>query len=263
MNDIPLQQLRALADEDYQKNYDALGEKLTQAGYSAALIALPFSRREITGFRKNEVTPAHAHEVNIAFRFYDHRLALEEAGENPDVVIAGALLHDVPEKWAKHKGYTTEVMKQQLVGAPNPDMLVADAFALSKYRDGKKLPAPSYYAELLLVARRFLIKLGDRGENIRTILELPDEKQPGYVRNTELLMGMSSQMHILHPQFDAVTRSLEREIQEPMHTYLRFAQMIVTGRGHNIAACLDEEGLLERPFWSKEGTAPAHTSGVG
>lgn len=252
MNKVLQKKRRQQLQAEYEKVYAALEDSLIEYGYAASLVALRHSKRLHNGFRKDGITSAHMHQVRIATRMLHRRRGLKEGGIDPDTLIAIALLHDTPEENQNlGKSQIRKWFKE--VAAELTDEVVDGAFALSKIRNGIKLDAEKYYNELSENMMYMLVKLYDRIDNLSTILALPPDKQPAYVKETELLLTIAGSMHTRNRRLDEVIYDCRAQIELGLANYLGFAWEVLHGRGDTIVGELEKGGLLpkhpEEPTW--------------
>ena len=245
MDTAEIESLRAKKRAAYEKDFTALKHLLTAADYGGALIALHYSREIHSGYRKDGVTPEHHHQVRMAFVALDDRVALLNAGIDPNVMIGIILKHDTSEDNPEIQRST---MEKRFGNARGAKEIIDGGFAMSKIREGELIPAEIYYPGLLDQAMLFLVKLIDRGDNMQTIYELPVPKQLAYLPETDHLLEVAKDVRKrFSPSIISLSRKYETTIRRAQQFYLCFASQMQYGNGAEVVAALDGAGHLTRP----------------
>ena len=152
-------------EDRYQKLFIALRYYCMGAKYTKALKALEFARRIHTGKRKDGLTPAFQHQVEIALY-----LTTVKDVMNEEECIAVALLHDTMEDY-ESVSYA-DIMNET-------DLSIADACVLLN-KNGKK--PENYFGDIGAHPVASLVKGADRIHNISSMRGVfTPEKQQEYV----------------------------------------------------------------------------------
>ncbi|MCP1674429.1 (p)ppGpp synthase/HD superfamily hydrolase [Natronocella acetinitrilica] len=139
----------------YNKQLVALRFYLMGRGYHTAARALEYARRHHAGVRKDGFTPEFAHQVEISL----YLLTLRSV-RDPEVLIAGALLHDVIEDYPVTREALAEEFGASIAGI---------VYTLSKKHDGKPLHGEHYFENIAACPVASIIKGGDRIHNVQTM----------------------------------------------------------------------------------------------
>lgn len=240
--------------EQYEKDFETLKNRLSGAGYAQALDALAFAEKYHPGFRKDGRTPNFHHQIKIAFSLYDERERLRAVGLNVDEVITLGILHDTYEE---NQHIKLGKLKKRF-GSRITEM----TRALSKVRDGQPIPTETYYHSLRAYPETLIVKLHDRRSNVETIIDLEPKKQVDYVVETRQLLDVAKGALKDYPKLESIIQDSRNRIKAYLNLYLGFACKMRDGPAAETVRLLDKAGLLGEPAPSRPARFAAMCASV-
>lgn len=156
----------------FEKSRIALYYFMIGAGFHTAVRAMTWCEEHHSGLRKDNITPAFAHQIWIA----NHIRTLALPREAMELALTGAFLHDTRED----KGVSLEEVSA-LFGTDAASLMDG----LTKKFRGVEIPKETYFAGLVETPLRALVKGADRLHNLSSMVGVFDRtKQKKYIEET-------------------------------------------------------------------------------
>lgn len=154
--------------------YYLLGRAETNPEYLRALDALEYAASLHVGLRKDGVTPAFQHQLEIA----QYIRSISRYLRYPAQTLAATFLHDVAEDF--------NIGFEELAQRFGPEIAGAVALLTKKHR-GLKIPPEEYFRKMAACAIASVIKGADRINNLQSMLGVFSlQKQKAYCAEVEV-----------------------------------------------------------------------------